>query len=257
MHDPLCMKQFFYFLLFFLLPLQTVLGQTITNVRAETSGDVIYIYYDLQGTAEGQLYQVTLYSSHNDMAQPLTYVSGDAGPNVQAGATKKIEWQAKKEILRFNGQLTFEVQASLLSSPLRIKSPALATAYKRGKSYPLAWEGGMAGENVRLELFQGTAKVNDIARVNNNGTYTWSIPAATPLGNNYKIKVSSVDKPDNTYLSESFAIKRKVSTVVKVLPVAILAGAAVYLVTSGGGGGGNGPDPIDPATKLPEPPTGQ
>ncbi|QHT71288.1 hypothetical protein GXP67_33855 [Rhodocytophaga rosea] len=251
------MKHFFYLLLFLTLPLEQALGQTITNVRAETSGDVINVYYDLQGTAEGQLYQITLYSSHNDMAQPLTFVSGDTGPNVQAGAAKKIEWQAKKEILRYTGQITFEVQASLLLSPLRIKSPALASSYKRGKSYPLTWEGGMPGENVRLELFQGTSKVNDIARVNNNGTYTWSIPAATALGNNYKIKVISVDKPDNSHLSENFAIKRKVSTVVKVLPVAVLAGAAVYLITSGGGGGGNGPDPVNPASKLPEPPTGQ
>lgn len=256
MYDPLSMKHFFCFLFFLTLPFQQVPGQSITNVRAETSGDVINVYYDLLGTAEGQLYQVTLYSSHNDMAQPLAYVSGDTGPNVQAGAARKIEWQAKKEILRFTGQITFEVQASLVFSPIRIKSPALATSYKRGKSYSLGWEGGMAGENVRLELYQGTSKVNDIARVSNNGTYSWSIPAATKPGSNYKIKVSSVDKPDNTHLSESFTIKRKVSSVVKVLPVAVLAGAAVYLITSGSGGG-NGPGPVDPASRLPEPPTGQ
>jgi hypothetical protein len=251
------MKHFFYALLCLFLPLQATFGQSITNVRAETSGDVIYVYYDLLGTAEGQLYQVNLYSSHNDMAQPLSFVSGDTGSNVQAGAAKKIEWQAKKEVLRFTGQITFQVQASLVFSPLRVKSPALASSYKRGKSYPLTWEGGMSGENVRLELYQGTSKVNDIVRVNNNGNYSWNIPVATPLGNNYKIKVSSVDKPENTHLSESFAIKRKVSTVVKILPVAILAGAAVYLITSGGGGGNNGTDPVNPASKLPEPPTGQ
>ena len=89
-------------------------SQSIQNVRAEVSGNIIHIYYDLESPQEGQLYQVFLYSSHNDMARPLSYVNGDIGPQVKAGKEKKIEWQARKELSRFSGEIIFEISKDLM-----------------------------------------------------------------------------------------------------------------------------------------------
>lgn len=245
------MKIYFYALLCICFTTGFSYAQAIKNVRAEVKGDIIQVYYDLEGTLEGQLYQVSLYSSHNDMVRPVSYVEGDAGENIKPGASKKIEWLARKELSHFKGEITFEVQATLVFSPISIKNPVSASVYKRGKSYKLDWEGGIANENLNLELYQGDTKLTDITRTPNNHNFEWKIPSGIKSGNNYKIRISSTDKPENFRLSDTFAIKRKIPTVVKLVPLGILVGAAVFIMTSGDDG--EKPGPVTENKQLPAP----
>jgi hypothetical protein len=223
-------------------------AQTVSQVRATADSSVVTILYDLQGTIEGQLYQVELYSSHNAFSTPLQYVYGEVGNNIQAGKDKKIIWQTK-ELMNYEGEVSFDVRALLTFSPFMVKSPRLSAAYKRGKAYPVEWVGGIPSEKVKLELYRNNVKIEDISQANNKGTHQWLVNHKARPGRNYQIRISSEEKPENNTRSSNFTIKRKIPLLVKVLPLAGLA-AGAYLIL-----GKDKPTPlVTPASKwLPEP----
>jgi hypothetical protein len=181
---------------------------------------------------EGQVFNVDLYSSHNDYSSPLLYVSGDTGKDIKPGIDKKLVWQTK-ELINFDGQLSFDVRAILTFSPFVIKSPKQLASYKRGKSYTIDWIGGIPTEKVKLQLFRADTKVNDIVTVENKGNYQWTVPGKIKPGNKYQIKVSSEVGQDNSRLSNNFKLRRRVPLLVKALPI-ILIGAGTYLILNNG-----------------------
>lgn len=206
-------------------------AQRILNVRAQAKGNLVTITYDLLGTISGQLYEVALYSSHNGMSSPLIQVRGDVGPNMKPGVNKMIEWGSLKELNEFDGEVTLEVRATLTFSPMRFNTPKKDAVYRRGKNYKFTWLGGVVNENLQLELYTDTTvRKYEINRVSNKGVYEWEIPINAEPGKNYRLKISSVDKPGNFAFSSNFIIKRKTSTVWKVLPIGIVTGAAIYLI---------------------------
>jgi hypothetical protein len=191
------------------------------------------ITYDLLGTISGQIYTVAVYSSHNDMATPLSQVRGDIGPNIKPGQNKSIEWGVKKELGNFDDDINIEVRATLTYSPMRFTSPQRNTLHKRGKSYKITWLGAVANENLQIELYNDTSRVYEINRTVNKGTLEWEIPLNTEPGKNYKYKISSVDNPANYAFSNTFIVKRKTPTWVKAMPLTAVAGGILfYIITN-------------------------
>jgi hypothetical protein len=232
----------YYLLLLLFFPFTCSVAQQVSNVRAETKGDVIYIFYDLQGSMDKQKYKIALYSSHNQLEEPVALVSGNVGDTIMAGKDKKIEWQAKNEISRYNGEISFEVQATLVYSPLAMSAAQVNKVYKRTKAYPFSWRGGVANEKIRLELFNGNTRVAQSEDVPNKKQYTLKIPANARPGDTYRLKVTTLNHPDNSVLSQAFTVKRRFSWPVKLIPVAIVTGAVIYRLTR------------KPDLTLPEPP---
>jgi hypothetical protein len=244
------MKFYLHFLFFFLVTIPFVSAQRVTNVRAQAKGNIVIISYDLLGTISGQLFTVSVYSSHNGMVKPLTHVKGDLGENMKPGPNKVIEWGTKKELSNFDGDVTIEVRATLTYSPMRFTSPNRNSLHKRGKSYKVSWLGAIANENLQLELFNDTARVFEINRTPNKGSLEWAIPLNLDPGKNYKYKISSVDNPSNFAYSNTFIIKRKTPTWVKALPLtAVVAGVIYYIISSG-----SDPAPPEVEKDLPLPP---
>jgi len=212
---------------------QNAVGQRVTNVRAQAKGNIVTITYDLQGTIIGQIYQVEVFSSHNQMSQPITQVRGEIGPNLKPGVNKMIEWGSMKELGDFDGELSLEVRATLTFSPIRFTSPKSNSVYKRGKSYKFNWLGALPNENLQLELYSDTTRQYEINRTINKGVYQWEVPLNASPGKSYRLKISSVEKPDNFTYSNYFTIKRKTPTAWKAVPVGLLTGAALYLILKG------------------------
>jgi hypothetical protein len=233
------MKKNSYATLFFCGLTQAVLGQTLSNIRAEAKGNVVYVYYDLQGSMEGQVFQVDLFSSQNGNTVPLKYVRGDVGKAIVPGNNKKIEWGAKKELQKHAGDITFEIRAQLTYAPLLVKDSGIKKVYKRGSTCKVVWQGSIAEDSLQVDLYRGNKKVADITTTFNKGEYEWRIPATVELGENYQLRLSSIQTPSNTAQSQPFAIKRKIPTVAKIVPVALLAGTAAVLLISGNGGSGS------------------
>jgi hypothetical protein len=206
------------------------MAQSVLNVRAEAKGNLVYIAYDLKGSLPGQLFRVTVFSSHNNMQEPLQYVRGDVGEGVSAGS-RQIEWGAAKELSRFTGELTFRVQAVLTFSPFALKTPREAgTVYRRGRTYSFQWAGGLANEQLKLELYRDSLPNAVITRTLNTGKYAWEIPVNVQPGDNYRLKVSSLGDPNNYRFSPFFTIKRKIPTVLKIVPLGVAAATGVLLI---------------------------
>jgi hypothetical protein len=227
------MKFYFPLLLFFFVTIHFVSAQRVNNVRAQSKGNIVMITYDLLGTISGQIYSVAVYSSHNGMTAPLTQVRGDIGPDLKPGQNKSIEWGVKKELGNFEGDINIEVRATLTYSPMRFTTPQRNALHKRGKSYKITWLGAIANENLQIELYNDTSRVYEINRTINKGTLEWEIPLNTEPGKNYKYKISSVDNPANYTFSNTFIVKRKTPTWVKVMPLTAMAGGVLfYLLTN-------------------------
>jgi hypothetical protein len=227
------MKIYLGLLLFFCLFTFQTFGQRVTNVRAQARGNLVTITYDLQGTIIGQLYTVEVFSSHNEMAQPLVQVRGEVGPDMKPGINKVIEWGSMKELGDYDGEISLEVRATLTFSPIRFTTPKSNAIYKRGKSYKFNWLGALPNENLQLELYSDTTRQYEIGRLLNKGVYQWEIPVNASPGKTYRLKIASVDKPSNFVFSNYFTIKRKTPTAWKLVPVGVITGTVLYLILKG------------------------
>lgn len=113
-------------------------GQRLENIRAEAiaGGDRVAITFDITGGQEGQKFRVSIYGSHNNFSAPLQLVSGDVG-EITPGKNKRVEWNAKNELVEFNGNVTFEVRAdgiAPVSTPLTNNDPPLTPEKSKKKS---------------------------------------------------------------------------------------------------------------------------
>ncbi len=236
-------------LCFCLLVSSASIAQKVSNIRAEAKGNLVIIFYDLAGGLPGQVFDVTLFSSYNNMETPLEYVMGEVGAGVLPGQNKKIEWGAKKELANFEGELKFEIRAKLTFSPIAISTPHVNTVFRRGKSYNIGWQGGIQNENMKLELYQDSVQNMVIGQTDNKGGYIWVLPYKVKPGKNYRLKISSARNPQNYNFSSDFAIKRKIPTAVKIAPLVILAGVGIMILPKQiANGGEREPDDILPPT---------
>jgi hypothetical protein len=102
--------------LLFLLYLSTIAlfsqSQTIENVYYEIDGNLIHIFYDLNGLKYYQSADVSVQT--NLFNGTLKHVRGDVG-NIKSNGKHKITWDVFKETPSLKGNIVFEIQAVVLS----------------------------------------------------------------------------------------------------------------------------------------------
>jgi len=102
---------------------------------------------------------------------------------------------------------------------IKVESPQSRATWEQGKTYSLNWTyTGFVGPEVKIELVDGETVVTTIAESVSVGTEGvgstyWTIPAAVPGGDNYRVKIVSLMIPAISALSESFTISGKNITV--------------------------------------------
>lgn len=218
-------------------------AQKVRNVTAEFLNERVEINYDLIGELSGQIYEVALYSNLDNFVTPLIYVDGDVGKEISPGRSKSIRWDAKQELVSFKGDITFEIKARLVSSPLAITKPDKDLSVRRGERLEIRWLGRMPRERVHLDLYQNESKVLSIGSVANDGAHNWTIPRGLKPGFNYFVQIKG-SKSEKSTNSHPFVIKRKVPLVAKFLPFAVVIPIAVILMNKDTG---SGEDTILPA----------
>jgi len=214
-------------------------GQKIENIHAEVAAEKVVVTYDLVGGEASDSYTVSLYASHNNFRSPLTRVRGDIGAGIEAGRGKRIEWEAKAEMGAFKGELTFEVEA-IVVAPLVLKTTL--SGVKRSSTQSLQWRGGDHSQNVRIELLKDGQVQNELASVNNNGSFSWTVPGKQKPGNDYTLRLVNGRE---TVTSTPFTIKPRIPTWVKIAVPVVIAG--VLLIPKGS-------EPSQ-SNRLPEPPS--
>ncbi len=219
-----------------LLPLITF-SQKLENLKAVVQGEKIIVSYDISQGYDGDKFDISLYASHNNFTSSLQRVNGDVGRGLTPGKDKKIEVDAKNEIGNYKGELSFEVRAEVIAAFALTNNVSSA---KRGKSIALAWRGGVKNQDVKIELLRAGVSQGAVGTVGNNGIYQWLVLSNHKTGTDYQLRLVNGKE---TVTTGRFAIKHKVPTLLKVLPLVAVA-AVVGLV-----GGSPAKD-----SKLPLPP---
>ncbi len=67
---------------------------------------------------------------------------------------------------------------------------------EQNKTYGISWKSQKVNGNVKIELMQGGAVIKTLAdSESNDGEFSWSVGSDIDLGNNYKIKITSISDP--------------------------------------------------------------
>jgi hypothetical protein len=172
-------------------------------------------------------------------------LTGDLN-DVAAGTNKQIVWNARAEMVEYNGDITFELRAVPIVAQLSVKTPS---GVKKGKATTINYEGVAPGENVKLELVKGGVVVNQIGNTSDQFKHTWSVPIDVDKASDYQVRLTAGTR---TTTSGSFAIKPKSKAWMYIVPAVVVTGVVIFLVTKPKKGGGGGEEPG--STDLPSPP---
>ena len=70
---------------------------------------------------------------------------------------------------------------------------AAGICWRQGSTYTIQWSGFLAGLDVKIELYNGSSLAYTIASSTaNDGSLSWTVPAAFPIDYDYRIRVSQV-----------------------------------------------------------------
>lgn len=236
------MKKILICILFF----QTLVAysQKFTIRRVELAGDNINLYYDLIDSVASRTYTISVFSSRDNYVSTLDKVSGDVGLEVKPGGNRKITWKAKEELgPDFSGKVGLEVRGRLYIPFVRLDG--LNTTFKRLRPTAITWTGGTQQNILNFDLYRGEEKITSFPNIANVGNFTITIPSTVKPGSGYRFKITDTKNKDQIVYSPPFAVKRKVSLLLKAVPVALLGGAA-FALSGGNKGPQNIPDPITP-----------
>ena len=236
-------RKHIWLVLLYCLGLQ-VSGQEISNINASLLNEkTVRVSYDLEGEVPGQMFSVNLFSSTNQFNLPLEFVDGYVGENVEAGINRFIDWDIERELVAYEGELSFEVRAELTFTPISMVFPE-TNSITRGKQQLITWKGTNTRERVDIQLLKDGHKVGTIANTVNDGQFEWEVPYSVKPGNGYTVKISSTSSSQTDTGSE-FKIHRRIPLLVKIVPFVIVTPVVIKLSE----------EPDRPPQFLPKPPS--
>jgi len=223
------------------LPVQLILlttinycfSQKLENLITEVQEGKVIIRYDLIDNDPENKYDIQLYSSDNNYRSALALVTGDIGPEITSGKDKIITWDAKGELKRYNGNITFEIRVELNGGKISFNNPLSETTFKRGFPYQIKWHGGKLNPDFEIQLYKNNVMQKSLGKSEGKKSFTWSIPVKNKPGN-YQIKL--LDETTTVATSYDFKISRKVPLVLKIAPVLLVGAIAGVLATRVSGG---------------------
>jgi len=84
---------------------------------------------------------------------------------------------------------------------MNLSSPNGGESFEQGRTYPITWSSNVTG-NLKIELLKGGSFDTTItASTENDGTHDWDVTTDYAAGDDYKIKISSLD--NDTVVAES------------------------------------------------------
>lgn len=220
------------------------LSQEVQINRIELDGGDVIVSYELLDENPDRRYSLHLYSSQDNFIQPLEFVEGDIGIDIDVGGNKKVTWHASEELgADFTGDMSLELQGNIYVPFIELESFEAYGTIKRGKPYDFTWAGGRGDNVLNFELYQEDKRVKVFEERANVGNTALIIPNDVKPGKNYRFRISDVRNMDEVVYSGTFNVKRKVPLVFK-LGTAFAAGVVVGVLNPFS----SGEDPI------PEPP---
>jgi len=201
-------------LLCLLLAAVTATAQDFSIKKVELAGNNVIITYDLADTVR-RVYTIMVYSSVDSYGTPLVEVSGDVGISITPGASKKITWNAQKELgPTFKGELGLEVRGKVYIPFVKLDGFEDYKKFKRGKTYKITWTGGRGNSVLNFDLYRGEDKITTYPNIANVGTYDLQIGKFKP--GTYRFKISDAKNKDDVVYTSRFKIRRKIPLILMV-----------------------------------------
>lgn len=224
-------RTFFVMSLFYFFSL-SIQAQNIEITKMEIKSKKIHISYNIDDDNPNNEYLVTVFSSTDNFAGPLTKVSGDVGQEVKPGLNTAI-WDILEEIGQNPGSLSIEIRASVFVPFARLRNFTSGSSYKRGKSYDLEWRPGNTNP-VHIELYREGTRLQGELNHPNNGQYTIAFNSDLKPGKNYRLKLTDSRHAEDFIFTPDFKVKRKFPVFLVVTPIVAGAAYLTYSLISGG-----------------------
>lgn len=78
---------------------------------------------------------------------------------------------------------------------ITVTSPNGGENWVRGTVHTIKWSSSGITGNVKIELLKGSSSSTIISNTPNDGSYGWTIPSGQALGNDYKVRITSLSYP--------------------------------------------------------------
>ncbi|MCG8307911.1 MAG: GPI anchored serine-threonine rich family protein [Cytophagales bacterium] len=220
---------------FLILPfisfLTPALGQELDSVSMEFREGKIIVHYDFLDGEEDEIYELYLYGSHDNFSEPLQFTTGDVGKNIRIGAGKIIYWDAKTELGNFKGDFSLKIKGSTYVPLVSFENIHPRLKIKRGEVFEIKWDVNTKDDQVLLKMQRNGVPIVEPFLIENTGSYRWEVPSKLKAGKGYSIQILDNKNLIKEETSESFSVKRSIPLALKIIPVALAAGATAYLVT--------------------------
>ncbi len=127
-------------------------------------------------------------STPNDGSFPFT-VPDTLSPNTYVLRVKTID------NLVYGDSEPFSIAAEVSTPTINVTSPIPSSYWVSGLTYAITWDStGNQNANVKIDLFKGGFLNSSIvATTPNSGSYSWTIDGAQAPGNDYVVRVTTVD----------------------------------------------------------------
>ena len=108
-------------------------------------------------------------------------------------------WSGSNSGIRISVQsaagASMNVQFGLSANTIQVNYPNGGESIYLGSTQTIAWGANITG-NVKIDLFKGGVLHSALsANEANDGSYSWTVSAGLPSGNDYSVRVTSVDTP--------------------------------------------------------------
>lgn len=232
-------------ILLLLLTFGAAKAQEIKNIEVKQEGDNIILSFNLlpkESTREQYSLRIT---SSKDNYNALINVDK---PTNDVKPTNRLSYviSGNENFGGFSGDVDFQIEATLVYTPLRVVTPNNRVTVKKGKPMNVQWEGGNKDDKYNVDLYKAGTKVFALNSSFAKTATTWTVPEDTKPGKDYKVKITSKKNPNQAVFTQDFNIKGKTSIMIKLLPVAALGGLAAVLLGGKSKDTGNGDLPAPP-----------
>ena len=166
-------------------------GDNDLAVANRVTNDVTVLINDGTGTGDFQAFEGPFGVGQRPLWLTVADLDGDGDPDL-ATANR--------------GSDDVSVLLNTLNTA-EVIEPTAGAALNPGQTIDIEWTTGFRGNYVRIQLWKGGKFDRNISNgTENDGSFSWTVPASQSISSDYSIKVFSLDCHSQASFSEPFAI---------------------------------------------------
>ncbi|HOY84028.1 MAG TPA: Ser-Thr-rich GPI-anchored membrane family protein [Candidatus Syntrophosphaera sp.] len=167
--------------------------------QRESTQYITWTYLSMTGNVKIELLQGTGSTPVYTISNSTAIATGNYEWNIPAAMVTADNYKVK--ITSLSNSTVFDTSDnyfSVVPAPsLNVTSPNGGEVWLRGSSHAITWSHTTIAGTLRIDLMQNNASVSVIGTESIAlGSYSWMIPEDLPLGENYKIQITSISDPD-------------------------------------------------------------